>query len=276
MVIDTITFNGEYDLLEIRLNILNDYVDQFIIVEFDKTFSGSTKTYYYELQQERYKKWHSKIKYYKSTEYNKYMELAQSSPNTVGAAHWKTEFCQKESIKDALTHLSDEDVCFIGDCDEVWHPSTLQHPNIKYKRYEGMVHKLGHHVYTYYLNNRSSEPWRGTMVASYALVKDGCLNHMRSDANAVKIVDPGQVLGGVEFKFGWHFTSQGGYDEVKRKLENSYTRESYWTPWVENNLAENVTNSKDFLGRGFIYVVDESEWPQYLKDNKEKYAHLCK
>lgn len=255
-IIDCFTFNGEYDLLEIRLNILNDFVDQFIIVEAPTTFSGSVKPLYYKLQEKRYENFKDKIKYYVVEEQYSSEEIsrAERSPNTRGAEHWKREFLQKESIKKALTHLKDEDVVFIGDVDEIYQPLL---PN------ETVV-KLRLRVYTYFLNNRSSEKFWGTILGYYKNIKNECLNHLRSDSYKVPV------------DAGWHFTSMGGYEEVKRKLENSYTRESYWTPQVENNLADNVANSKDFLGRGFTYTVDESEWPQYLKDNREKYAHLLR
>ena len=64
MICDVFTFNGEYDLLEIRLNILDKYVDQFVIVEAPTTFSGKSKPLYYEQGKDRYKQWHDKIKYF--------------------------------------------------------------------------------------------------------------------------------------------------------------------------------------------------------------------
>src|ERR1700733_11122766 len=39
-VFDCCLFNGEMDVLSIRLHELNDVVDNFVIVESDKTFSG--------------------------------------------------------------------------------------------------------------------------------------------------------------------------------------------------------------------------------------------
>jgi beta-1,4-mannosyl-glycoprotein beta-1,4-N-acetylglucosaminyltransferase len=256
-IIDVFTFNGEYDLLEIRLNILNKYVDQFIIVEAPTTFSGLVKPLYYNLQKERYTKWANKIKYYVIDENYSLEEiaLAESSPNTVGATHWKHEFLQKESIKKALTHLEDDDICFIGDVDEIWQEPIQPDDN---------VFKLRLRVYTYYLNNKSSEQFHGTIVAQYKNIKNTCLNHLRT--NAEKSVP----------YLGWHFTSMGGYDEVKRKLSDSYTRESYWTEIVEGQLMDNISCSRDFLGRGFHYQIDETEWPQYLKDYKYKYKHLCR
>lgn len=266
-IIDCFTFNGEYDLLEIRLNILNECVDEFIIVEAPTTFSGLPKPLYYEEQKERFSRWAGKIKYYKISE--DYMQdeisLASQSPNTRGAAHWKHEFLQKESIKKALTHLSDNDIVFISDCDEIWNPAYLQSEQLF------PITKLGMYVYTYYLNNSSSEEWYGTISARYKDIKNNCLNHIRTIPTSRF---PVGTLGGFYFKVGWHFTSMGGYEEVKRKLNDSYTEESYNSAQVRSRLKENMANNKDFLGRGFTYSKDESNWPQYLKDNKEKYKHL--
>ena len=44
---DTFIFFNELELLEIRLNILNDFVDYFILVESTKTFTGLDKPLYY-------------------------------------------------------------------------------------------------------------------------------------------------------------------------------------------------------------------------------------
>lgn len=114
-VIDVTTFNGERELFEIRYNILKDYVDQFIVIEFDKTFSGKPKELFFNNT-------YDKVVYYYNPErlYIKYKELAETSPNTKGADHWKREFMQKESIKDRLTHLQDDDIVFIGDIDEIY------------------------------------------------------------------------------------------------------------------------------------------------------------
>lgn len=252
--IDAITFNGERELFEIRYNVLKDYVDEFIVVEFDKTFSGKPKEPSFP-----YEYW-PKVTYkvHREDVYGKYHELAESSPNTQGAEHWKLEFAQKESIKDALTHLQDDDMVFVGDCDEIHEPETVE----KWGNFTGSPFKVGLKVYTYYLNNRSSETFHGTLVSKYRWVRTSCLNTMR--VNAWKTV----------FESGWHFTSMGGYENVKKKLSDSYTRESYWTPEVEANLEENIKQNKDFLGRDFTYRVDESEWPQWLKDNRQRYKHM--
>ena len=46
-IFDTFTFYNELDLLELRLNILGDVVDYFVINEATITFTGKTKPLYY-------------------------------------------------------------------------------------------------------------------------------------------------------------------------------------------------------------------------------------
>ena len=265
MVIDIITYNGEIDLLELRLNILYPYVDIFHIVEFTETFSGEKKNIqfmkYEDFHRLQNQKWWDKLRFHihKEEDYIKYKELAENSPNAKGAEHWRREFMMKESIKDCLTHLKDNDIVFIGDCDEIWHPAWLEEIIKK------IPVKLKLNVYTYYLNNRSSEGFWGTLVSTYGYLKDKCLNHLRSNSNK-KMRDP--------FEKGWHFTSM--HHQLAKKLTDSYTEEDYAHPSVLNDLQNNIENSRDFLGRNFTYKVDESQWPDYLKENRSKYLHLLK
>ena len=261
MVTDAFLYNNERELLEIRLNILDKFVDRFVIMEATQTFSGKSKPLYFKKDRDLFKKWEHKIKYCVLDKWDneEIWKMARESPNTQygkGAKHWLQEFYIKEHLKDCLTDLKDDDTCFVGDVDEIWNP------DFEYTPPEGFIYKLGLRVYTYYLNNCSSEVFYGTIVARYSDIKNACLNHLRTNPD-FKLDDS-----------GWHFTSMGGYEEVKRKLSDSYTRESYWTEEVENSLEQNIKEKKDFLGRNFTYKVDESEWPTYLKENREKYAHL--
>lgn len=253
MIYDVITYNGEKEIFEIRYNILKDYVDKFIVVEFDKTFSGKLKEPLFPVED-----YLDKVSYHfiEESQYIKYKDLAEKSPNTMGAEHWKTEFMQKESIKDCLGNLEFGDIVFIGDCDEIWNP------DIKWQSFTGSPFKLKLDVYTYYLNNKSSEEFYGTLCSKYLWIKYECLNYLRTKAWKTN------------FFAGWHFTSLK--DGLAKKLQDSYTKESYANDLVMDNLESNIKNNKDFLGRGFKYEVNESDWPEYLKNNREKYKHLLK
>ena len=264
-IYDIFTYNGEKDILEIRLNILYDFVDKFIIVEAPTTFSGLKKPLYFEEQKEFFNKFLDKITYFIIDDYPNDMEIckmADQSSNVPkgGPEHWRREFYQKESIKKAITNLKDDDICFIGDVDEIWNPKIL----IDYTK--NYIFKLKQQVSTYYLNNRSSEPWVGTIVTKYKNIKNACLNHLRTKGKTIYIY----IKNG-----GWHFTNIGGVNEIRRKLNDSYTEESYNTSEVQDNLEKRF-GEKDYMGRKFKFFINEKDLPKYLLDNKKKYKELFK
>lgn len=262
MTYDVMTYNGEMKTLQLHLGILNDYVDRFIIVEANKTFSGNEKPLYFFQHQQFVKEYWHKIDYYVVNDWDDtdLWEQAINSPNTQGAKHWKREFYTKESIHKALRKfdVQDGDTLFIGDVDEIIDPLANYESDTPIKA------KL--RVYAYWLNNLSDEEFWGTLICQYKDVKDKCLNHIRSDKS---IYSKGDYL-------GWHFTSMGGLEEVRRKLNDSYTPESYNTSEVQYLLPERLKNRQDYLGRNFRFEVEEKNWPRYLKSNKDKFKYLCK
>jgi len=46
MIIDTLLFNNEFDMLDIHLAITDQYVDRWVVLEASRTFSGISKPYY--------------------------------------------------------------------------------------------------------------------------------------------------------------------------------------------------------------------------------------
>lgn len=253
-VIDVITYHNEEDLFDLRYNILSPYVDEFVVVESVSSFGGEPK----ELNFGKIKDKYSKVTYYvNNDDYTpEEVEFARESPNTNGYLRWMHEFLQKESIQKAIVHLRDGDEVFIGDVDEIWDPS-LTYP-------ETGVTKLKLRVYTYYLNLRSSEEFWGTIHAHYRDVKGQCLNHLRTNSDERNTKD----------YQGWHFTNQGGELAIRRKLYDQYNPAVFGNEtWF--NLSERF-GKKDYVGRDFTFVEDESDWPLFLKANREKYGHLLK
>lgn len=68
----------------------------------------------------------------------------------------------------------------------------------------------------------------------------------------------------------------GGTEEVRRKLNDSYTPESYNTFEVQQLLPQRMQTNTDYLGRNFQFKIDETELPDFLLKNKDKYADLFK
>lgn len=281
-IYDIFTFFNELELLEIRLNILAPFVDYFVIVESTETFSGMPKKLIFKENKERFKKFEKKIIHYavKDTpadENNLHNRLsndklsdldreiinnALTSDNVPkGIIHWLKEFYQKEMIKKALISLQDDDICFISDVDEIWNPEA----QIDFTKDD--IFKLKQNVYAYYVNNHSNEPWAGTLVTKYKNIKNGCLNHLRT-ASKTKYT---YIKNG-----GWHFTSQGGADRIRQKLEASYGREDYNNDEIKSQIKTRMLANQDYIGRRFKFWQNEAGLPQFLLDNKGAYKHLFK
>jgi beta-1,4-mannosyl-glycoprotein beta-1,4-N-acetylglucosaminyltransferase len=283
MVYDIFTFFNELDLLEIRFNILNDKVDYFVLIECTETFSGKPKPLYYNENKHLFKEWRHKIIHHITNDPAMGwgdLQIRLKNPNIskldeniiinaltttnvpTGEVHWLKEFYQKECIKKPLINLNDDDICFIGDLDEIWNP------NLDYNVSENEIYKLKQLVYSGYMNIRSSESdiWAGTLLTKYKNIKNTCLNHLRTNwRTPYTYID----------NAGWHFTFMGGPERIKTKLE-SYGHQEYNNNQIKNQIQERLNNNLELLGRSFILTKDEENLPEYLKNNKNKYKHLFK
>ena len=61
MIVDTTLFNDEFDMLDIHLSITKSYVDRWIILEGNKTWSGIPKLYNLTENLGRYAKYRDRI-----------------------------------------------------------------------------------------------------------------------------------------------------------------------------------------------------------------------
>lgn len=280
-VYDTFIFFNELELLEMRLNILAPHVDHFVIIEATQTFSGLPKPLIFQENKDRFKKFLPKIIHYvvddmpasakelksrlrseKISQIDReIIETALTSDNVPeGLTHWLKEFYQKECIKKALTGLNDADICFISDVDEIWNPETL----VDYR--SNKVFKMRQDVYTYYLNNRSSEPWAGSIATKYKNIRNASINHLDT---------PSKTRYAYVKNGGWHFTNQGGADRIKTKLE-SYGHQEFNNAEIKGSIEENMKGNKDFIGRRFRFWTSEKELPAYLIANRSRYEKLFK
>lgn len=266
MVYDAFLLYNELDLLEIRLSILDPYVDKFVIVEATETFVGKPKPLYFEENKERFTKWKDKIIHYVVREIPPEIQAeALASPNTGNKEHfWLREYAHKEFILKALEGCKDDDIIFISDLDELWNPETVMIEVIN-----DQVYRPIQTAYHYFLNNRSDQDiggWVGTRFGNYKTLKKHGVNHFRSEWCCPSV----RIENG-----GYHFSNMGGLEALKQKL-TAYSHVEWSTPQILARLEPAMKHGVDFAGRGFNLWVSEEELPQYLKDNKTKYAHLFK
>ena len=259
MKYDIISLNNELDMLEIRLNVLNDYVDYFVIVEATETFSGVPKRLNYIDNKERFKKFHDKIIYYVVHDTprdvndkicnQKFLNQAKISPNvTWEHPCWLKEFYQKESIMDALKNLNNDDICYISDIDEIWNF------NLKFDIEDNKIYKFNiDYCYIEYLNLRTNEDWTyftGPLVTKWGNIKNDVLTDVRALSRKVEN-DPKYVH---LSNGGWHFNALGG---INKKVQDFV--HPHYPIWEMEGRKHRTGN-----------FIEEDKLPKLLIDNKEK------
>lgn len=247
-VFDTFIFFNELDLLEIRLNELDKYVDYFVIVESDLTFTLKPKPLYYEENKERFKKFAHKIIHYKITFKG-------------GGSAWGYEFTQRNAIKDALICAGAElnDVILLSDVDEI--------PNLKGFDFNlnGAVWSMQMQYYYYWLNNKMNE----TQYIMKAFEFRRLATMSMQDVRAYQQYSKWQPM-------GWHFSYLGGAEKIKHKIE-SFSHQEMNKPEFVNTIKERIESGKDLFDRNYNFeLVSIDGFPEHIINNKEKFKHLIR
>lgn len=256
-IFDCFTFFNELDLLKLRFEILDPYVDFFILVESHQTFSGHAKPLYYKDNENKFKKWNKKIIHI----------IVPDTEVNFGNLFERHYLCY-EAIEDKLMELGkSEDLAFCSDLDEMWNPEMIA-------KSDDNSHSLIQHNYSYYLNYLSNEEWTGTLMTKIKNIFAG-FNKLNRTAK------PFPLRNG-----GWHFSNQGGVEQIIKKLE-AYDHSNEVLPMLSQfegyGIKDRMEKGYDFLGRQFNYQgvpfefkVSEKELPQHLKENKDKYLQWFK
>lgn len=286
-VYDAFLFFNELDLLEIRLNVLDPYVDHFIISECDHTFTGNPKPFYYEENKERFKKFHDKIihvKHHNTDKINfplnftnkkeqdlyEQIKLDYERNNARGSTpedQWRREFQQREMTRFGMLDIDDDDIVINSDVDEIPNPKSLL--EIKTWCESDKIYGLRQKVYNYYLNlnNLNEDGWWGPKISKYGNIKNQSINELR----CIKDDTIHSIWDG-----GWHFTSMGGIDAIRKKIE-SWGHQEYNNDFIKNNIEQRVREGKDIFFRDdtpYVRVELDSSFPDYLTQNLQLYSNL--
>lgn len=114
MIIDAITFGGELDMLEARLEIKYDDVDVFVIVEGELMYANQIKGYKFEENIERFKKYSNKIVYKKIKSLQSYDA-------------WNNDYHQRSQLTEAVKNVvqSETDKIIVCDTDELYDSKVI-------------------------------------------------------------------------------------------------------------------------------------------------------
>ena len=295
-IYDCFIFFNELDLLELRLNILNDSVDYFVLVESAITFQGKDKEFIFEKNKDRFAEFNNKIIYFKVAKYcydfsqlpyidnpktsdefvlNKIFRFIDECPHFHKKEQfwWGNDFFQRECIWRALADAkpAKDDLILISDVDEIPNPDVII--AYKSKLLVNMLVCLRQHEYCYYLNYFHNSDWVGTCCFLYGKFENTSLNAIRFSTKRQEGLSPIIIDNG-----GWHFTSMGDIDAIKIKIQ-SWGHKEYNTTATLSRVEYNVKHGYDIFrrygfGRLVSLPIQHGNLPAFLLKNAAMYKSL--
>lgn len=297
-VFDTFMFFNELDLLEIRLNILDPYIDFFVISESTQTFSGKSKILYYKENKARFAKFHHKIIHQVvddtpddfsdfTPKHNYYTNWNQSYPHKSNciplkklSVDFQREVYQRDSVINPLLGLaSDDDVIIMSDLDEIPHPNKLNYAFSNLNN-ESMIH-FKQKWFMYYLNNYCEKDWFGSHICLMGYLKKHSVDLLQYHKEDSNMQSGGLVIN----DGGWHFSFLGGEEAVREKLD-AYSYQggrtarflALWDKIFKGRIKRKIENNEDIFltNRVFKKVFIDNSFPDYIINNIDIYDDLIK
>jgi len=266
---DCFIFNNETDLLEIRLNILNDYVDYFVIIESSETFTGLKKKLIFNI--ENYPKFKDKIIYGVINEFPK------------NSTAWQNESYQRNYISKLLENANSDDFIMISDLDEI--PNLK---NINLLDYNEKLIVFEQRLFLYKLNYGETKPsWHGTRCVQKKNLKtpQQIRNLKTHKRYSFYRIDKKYFSNKYEASFkvikngGWHFSWLGNINFIRQKLESfSHTELNNDKINNANYIDSCIKNLQPLEKKQKIDLkkipISDEYLPRYIVDNITKYKLL--
>jgi hypothetical protein len=253
-IIDTFMFFNEYDILELRLREHYDKVDQFVIVECDKTFTGIHKEFNFEQHGDRFKPWMDKIHH---------LKLTLDNPNKNA---WANEHWQRNQMSLGWQGLGADDVIIMSDVDEILRPETLQYIRDTNYSFYSMAMPTFYFRFNY-MDITDNYPWTASAFRGF-------------QTTGQRMREMHEIPGRSKIKLhhaGWHFSYLGDTDALKTKLK-SFSHTELNVPSIVNNIdiEQYIANGRDFFRPNEVWssVKVDEYFPKTILNDLTRYKDL--
>lgn len=259
-IIDYFPFFAEKELLELRINLLKDHVDEFIISEADKTHNGEDKEFICKNLIEELDLPKEKITVLEThiPDLNElvpiecdYVFARDAGAEEPRAKNWARERLQRDALMAHIDGYDDDMVFILSDCDEIIDPRHLEYFSQCSRVSEGNVIKvplvlLEGRADTRVFEDKTPVDWSKSLVlcTKKQLRSGGSPTIFRGEYYnpypPVWITQSGKRVEDC----GWHFTWMGDENSRGYKARTSVLSS---TPAAFNTLS---SNSAEIFGGG--------------------------
>ena len=289
-IFDCFMYFDEDLVLDVRLNLLNDFVDKFVIIESSYDHKGEKRKPLFDIK--KFKKFENKIEYILKKDQPNNLEKILNDDNQ--KEHYrksifnasKRESSQRNFILNGLKEAQPNDWVIISDLDEI--------PNLEKINFKNVNNKLifFEQDMMYYKFNLKLEnfTWIGSRACKFKhLISPQWMRDIKSKRFRWWRFDT--LFSEKKYKDilflengGWHFSYLKSPEDIEKKLKSYLHHIDYdqnplgikkITEIVKNNKAIydlNIDQRKNkFFSNNQLIKVDINLMPNYIKKNTEKF-----
>tara|TARA_B110000438_G_C15695027_1_gene598573 strand:+ start:45 stop:917 length:873 start_codon:yes stop_codon:yes gene_type:complete len=285
-------FFDEEMLLDLRLNVMDRYVDKFIITESSYMHSGKAKKLIFDIN--KYSKFKDKIVYIPIHENPKNLiEI-----NAKDSLHLKQskmirnakirEMYQINKTQDEISKAAPDDIIIISDLDEIPNLEEINFNNINSK-FIFFIQKMFYYKFNLF---HKSLPWFGSKACKKKYFKTP--EWLRSIKNKkypkwrLDTFFSDMKYNDIHFAHngGWHFTNIRKPEDLEEKLSNFLHHIDYQESGLNVDDLKRLIKEKKIMynhlmdkkgnkwGDGEkLEIIELDKLPKHIKDNQNKYIN---
>ena len=259
-IFDCFQYFNEDHIADLRFNILNKFVDKFVIVESTVNHQGKPKKLHFDIK--RYKKFQHKINYI----------VVDDTPENIKKPHKGGESLveqhQRNSIMRGLKDANDNDLILLSDVDEI--------PNLnKLNEYDKNKYAVfSQKMFMYKLNflNLKENNWHGSKICLKKNFKSPqWLRNLKFKKYPFWRIDKMRNLQIIQ-NGGWHFAYLQTPENISKKIK-SFAHGEFNKRHLadETKIKNRIEKGEDVFERGFKIKkikIDET-FPDYIRQNQD-------
>jgi beta-1,4-mannosyl-glycoprotein beta-1,4-N-acetylglucosaminyltransferase len=259
-IYDCFQYFNEDHIVDLRLNILDKYVDFFVISESTKNHQGKNKKLNFDIK--NFPKFKKKIKFVVAD----YTKNIDCNNHTGGES--PVEQHQRNSLIEGIKDASPEDLIILSDSDEIPDLTKISVIN-KNKKYIAFSQKM--FMYKLNLQNLDESNWIGSrIIKKKNITSMQELRNLKFKEYPFWRIDKKnlQIIEG-----GWHFSFLQTPQQILTKIKSFSHGEFNNETINEKSIEEKIIKNQDVFNRGLkLKKIDlDSSFPDYILKNKSKY-----
>ncbi|PDH19011.1 MAG: hypothetical protein CNB62_00440 [Pelagibacterales bacterium MED-G44] len=256
-IYDCFSYLDEDLLLDLRLNILDRFVDYFVIVESNKTWQNNYKKHKFDISKF--------IKFKEKIIYIKIMNMPE------GDNPYLRENYQRNCISQGIEKANSDDLIIISDLDEIPNPNKIKEFKINMKY---AVFKQMHFYYKINLQSQVNPFWLGSRICVKKYLKSPqWLRDLKFKKRPLWRLDKYRLNNIIE-NGGWHFCNLKSPKQLLYKYKNlcetndpHVFKEKIDKKFLNlSEIKKRVDNGSDIIGRNenFKPILLDRKFPNYI------------